>query len=210
MPLIQPPPTVALPYIDTTPSIEALSAANALVQAELPADNTSVLHPSLPPMRESKLSDLVEQEYARIGSGAAKEPGAGIDLTRYGVPDAPAHGSDKAAWSAALREAYTSLEYLRGREINLSLLETYGKNAWLVGNSALEDELTALEREVEAAKVELEATEQARRAVQSNAAGEIQGLDEGWRNGVGRMIEAQAAAERLKGEILKRRRAGAV
>jgi len=159
-------------------------------------------------MRETKFSDLVEAEYARIGSGAAREPGAGIDLTRYEALDAPTAG-DLPAWKSTLQKAYANAEYLRGREINLSLLETYGKNAWLMGNSQLEDTLRILEREVESAKLELEAVEQARRAAQGNVAGEIQGLEEGWRKGVGRMIEAQAAGEGLRMEILQRKRMAA-
>ncbi|KAI7615785.1 hypothetical protein KC343_g10007, partial [Hortaea werneckii] len=119
----------------------------------------------------------------------------GIDLSRYEALDAPARG-DLPAWKTTLQQAYTSAEYLRGREVNLGLLETYGKNAWLISNARLEDELKALEREVEAAKLELEAVEQGRRAMQSNVAGELQGLEETWRKGVGRMVEAQAAAER--------------
>jgi pre-mRNA-splicing factor SPF27 len=93
--------------------------------------------------------------------------------------------------------------------VNLSLLETYGKNAWLVGNSQLEDILRALEKEVDAMKAEQEAVESDRRAAQENAAAEMKGLEEGWRNGVGRMIETQAAAERLRMGILEMKRAAA-
>lgn len=198
----------ALPYIDAQPSAEAMAAAQALIQAELPAEFASTLHSSIPELRETKFSDLVEAEYARIGAGAAKEPGTGIDLSRYEALDAPDRG-DTEAWKRTLQQAYTSAEYLRGREVNLSLLETYGKNAWLVGNSQLEGELRSLERDLEAAKLDLEAVEQARRALQGNAAGEMHGLEETWRSGVGRMIEAQAAGERLRQEILERRRQGA-
>ncbi|KAK5127171.1 hypothetical protein LTR85_008532 [Meristemomyces frigidus] len=198
----------ALRYIDTQPSAEAMAAAQALIQAELPPEYARTLHSSIPAMRDTKFSDLVEAEHARISSGAAKEPGTGIDLSRYEALDAPDRG-DTAAWRSTLQQAYTSAEYLRGREVNLSLLETYGKNAWLIGNSQLESELKGLEREVEAAKLELEAVEQARRAAQSNIAGEMHGLEEAWRSGVGRMIEAQAAGEGLRQEILGRRRQGA-
>ncbi|KAK4539445.1 hypothetical protein LTR36_010922 [Oleoguttula mirabilis] len=186
-----------------------MAAAQALIQAELPPEHATTLHSSIPAMRESSFSDLIEAEHARIGSGAIKEPGTGIDLSRYEALDAPERG-DTDAWRSTLQQAYTSAEYLRGREANLGLLETYGKNAWLIGNSQLEDELRSLERDVEAAKLELEAIEQARRAAQSNVAGEMHGLEETWRSGVGRMIEAQAAGERLRQEILERRRQGAV
>ncbi|KAH9835967.1 BCAS2 family protein [Teratosphaeria destructans] len=198
----------ALPHIDPEPSSEALNAAQALIQAELSQDDTTQLHPSIPALRESKFSDLIQAEHARIASGAPKEEGAGLDLSRYEVLDAPSRG-DLAAWKDTLQKAYISHEYLRDREVNLSLLETYGKNAWLIGNSSLEDELKALEKEVEQAKLDVEALDQARRAAQSNAAGEMHNLEDSWRTGVGRMIEAQAAGERLRQEILGRRRQGA-
>jgi pre-mRNA-splicing factor SPF27 len=209
MPFIPPPPTAVLPLIDVQPSQAELAAAQQLIQAELDKEDTTDLHPLINPASQSHFSDLIEQEHASLASGAAKSNTVGIDLTRYDAPDAPADNADKAAWTAALRQAYTSLEYLQGREMNLGLLEAYGKNAWLVSNSALEDELKAVERDVEVAKQELEATEQARRQLQEGAEGEMKGLEEGWRVGVGRMIEAQAAGEALRMEMLERRRRGA-
>ena len=78
-----------------------------------------------------------------------------------------------------------------------------------MSNSQLEDELKALETEVEAAKVELEAVERERRVQGDSVGAEVEGLEKGWREGVGRMIEALAAGERGRGEILEKRRAGA-
>lgn len=205
MPLIQSAPD-ALPYVDAQPSAEALQAANAEVLSELSTSSTDKLHPAIPAQREGKFSDFVAAEHARIAAGAPKN--GGLDLSRYELQDPPAKG-DLPAWKSSLTKAYASAEYLRGREINLSLLETYGKNAWLIGNSQMEETLRDLEKELEAAKLEREQIEQERRRVQATAAGEMQSLDEGWRTGVGRMIEAQAASERLKYEVLERKRHGA-
>ncbi|KXS96372.1 hypothetical protein AC578_8457 [Pseudocercospora eumusae] len=207
MPLITSAPD-ALPYIDAPVSDHQLAAANALIQADIDAAQATTIHPSIPALKHSKFSDLIEAEHARIASAQGKQS-SGLDLSRYELQDAPEKG-DLVAWKTTLNKAYASAEYLRGREINLSLLETYGKNAWLIGNSQLEETLRALEKELEAAKIEQELVEQTRRVVQGNAAGEMQGLEEGWRTGVGRMIEAQAAAERLRQEILRRKREGAV
>ena len=205
MPLILSGPD-ALPFIDTAPSAPALAAANALIAADLDPSAKTALHPSIPTARAPQYSEMIEVEHARITSGAAKE--VGVDLSRYEALDAPAQG-DLGQWKATLHKAYASQEYLSSRNINLSLLETYGKNAWLIGNSQLEDILRDLEREVEAMKLDLEAVEQARRAAQSNAEGEMKGLEEGWRKGVGRLIEVQAAAERLRLDVLERKRIGA-
>ena len=205
MPLIQS-TADALPYIDPPLSAEAVSAANALIQSELQSENQSALHPAIPAQKGSNFSELIENEHARLAAGQSKEDG--VDLSRYEALDAPENG-DLAAWKTTLQQAYASTEYLHGREINLGLLETYGKNAWLIGNSQLEDILNLLEKEVEALRLEQEALEQARKAAQENVAGEMQSLEEGWRKGVGRMIEAQAAAEGLRREILQRRRMAA-
>nr|POF01356.1 pre-mrna-splicing factor spf27 like [Quercus suber] len=194
---------VALPYIDEQPSAHAIQAADALIQAELASEHATELHTSLPTRREPRFSELVSVEHDRISSGAPRT--GGIDLARYEADDAPADG-DTAAWKATLQRAYTSAEYLRSREVNLSLLERYGKNAWLIGNSQLEDLLRDLERELEGAKLELQEVEQARRTAQENTSGELRGLEEGWRNGVGRMLETQVAAEGLRQQILEKRR----
>lgn len=205
MPLAQNMASV-LPYIDAAPPAGALAAADALVLAEVAAQDQSIPHPSIPGRKEAQFSALVEAEHARIAAGRPKE--GGIDLSRYEALDAP-EKRDSAAWKATLLKAYASTEYLRGREINLGLLETYGKNAWLIGNSQLEDVLKYLEKDVEALKLEQEAVEAERKAAQGNVAGEMQSLEEGWRVGIGRMIEAQAAAERLKQEMLERKRRAA-
>ena len=196
----------ALPYIDATPSTEALAAADALIQAELAAEDQHRLHPSIPVPKDIQFGPLIEAEHVRIASGQEKQ--SGIDLSRYEALDAPAKG-DVEAWKATLQKAYASTEFLRGREINLGLLETYGKNAWLIGNSQLEGVLKYLEKDVEAMKLQQEEVEAERKAAQANAAGEMQSLEEGWKTGVGRMMEAQAAAERLKREILERKRMAA-
>nr|POE56228.1 pre-mrna-splicing factor spf27 [Quercus suber] len=200
--------TVSLPYIDVEPSAAALDAANALIQAELALEHTTTttetLHPSIPAARASQFSELIVVEHERLSSGDAPKI-AGIDLTRYEAGDPPRDG-DRVAWKANLERAYTSAEYLRSREVNLGLLERYGKNAWLIGNSGLEDVLRDVERELEVAKREVEDLEQTRRRTQQDASGELRSLEESWRTGVGRMIETQAAAEGLRQQILEKRR----
>lgn len=192
-----------LPAIDKQPSPEALQLASTEIEAGMDPEAQSVLHPSIPQRREPRFSDLMEREHARIAAGGAKAEG--IDISRYEALDAPERGNLEE-WKATVQKAYASTEYLRSREINLSLLETYGKNSWLVGNSQLEDILRSLEKDVEAAKEEQRAVEQGRKDAQDYVAGEMQSLEETWRRGVGRSIEAQAAAEGLRQQILERRR----
>lgn len=194
-----------LPYVDASISAEQLDAAKTLIQAELDPPSANTLHPLIPAPRESRFTELVEAEHTRIAAGLPKD--GGLDLSRYDELDPPAKG-DLPGWKSTISKAYTSAEYLHGREINLSLLEMYGKNAWLIGNSQLEDTLKGLEKELEEAKLQHEEIEQSRRTVQATVAGEIHVLEQAWKTGVGRMIETQAAAERLRQEILDRKRQG--
>ena len=175
MPLI-PDGSSALPHIDAAPSSEALATADALIQTELSSEDQNAVHPAIPTQSQPHFSDLVEAEHMRIEEGQSKD--GGIDLSRYEALDAPEKG-DLDAWKATFNKAYASAEYLHGREINLGLLEAYGKNSWLIGNSQLEDILRSLEKEVEDMKLEQEAVEQARRSTQSNVAGEMQN-PRGW------------------------------
>ena len=181
---------------------------NDLILCEMTTSPPTSLHPSIPTLRSPQFSPFILSEHTRLASALPKVEGTGIDLNRYSALERPANPSP-STWNETLRQASTSAQYLQTRSTNLALLETYGKNAWLVSNSQLEDELKALETEVEAAKVELEAVERERRVQGDSVGAEVEGLEKGWREGVGRMIEALAAGERVRGEILEKRRAGA-
>jgi pre-mRNA-splicing factor SPF27 len=94
--------------------------------------------------------------------------------------------------------------------MNLSLLEIYGKNAWLIGNSQLEDILSGLEAELAETKHKAEEVDEQRRKKQDIVKGEMAGLEESWKSGVRGIVEVELATEGLRQEILARRRAGAV
>ncbi|KAK8157956.1 Pre-mRNA-splicing factor SPF27 [Phyllosticta citrichinensis] len=196
----------SLPYIDVPPSPTSLAAASSLVAAELSPSEPSTPHPSLPAAYSPSYPPGMDAEHARLAAGAPKEPGTGVDLARYEALDAPADGSDIAAWRAALQAAYTSSAHLSTRLTNLSLLEKFGKNAWLVSNAQLEAELRAIEAELAAAKAEVEAVEAARRDSQARVKGEVDILGVTWREGVARVVRTEAAVEGLRREVLERRR----
>lgn len=193
--------------IDAAPSASDLASARALILAELPPSHATSTHPSLRALPPSKFSDLMATEHSRLASGAPPATPA-IDLSRYEAQDAPTSTS-APDWRTALQRAYASSEYLSSRLTNLGLLETYGKNAWLVGNDQLEALLKDAERAVSEAKAEVEGVENERRGMQGSRAGELGALEQSWRVGVGRMLEVEVAAEGLRREILERQRAGA-
>ncbi|KAI9715197.1 MAG: hypothetical protein M1828_001023 [Chrysothrix sp. TS-e1954] len=201
----------ALPYIDADPSPDQRTEIEALIAASLPSDHATALHPSLADLPEPHFTPLTQAAHESIAqTGKPRAPDTGIDSARYEAPDAPADTSDVNGWREALRAAYTSQQYLNEREANLGLLEKYGRNAWLIGNSQTEDVLRALERELREARDEVDRVEEARRTGQEAIRPELEGLESTWRQGLGRAIEAEVAGEGLRRQILDRQRQSAV
>ncbi|KAF3035301.1 hypothetical protein E8E12_003215 [Didymella heteroderae] len=212
----------SLPYVDTQVDEAGLAAARAAIDADIRTAgvNTADLHPALLPAAQyaPRFSDFVEREHARLDGNPASKL-SGIDLTRYEDLEAPENTtptSDEhrpellAQWNRALKQAYTSAEFVQARLTQLGLLEKFGKNAWLVGNAQLEDVLRGVEAELADVRKQREEVEALRRAQQESVHGEIKTLEETWKKGVGRVLETEVAAEGLKQQILERRRAGAV
>lgn len=193
--------------VDSEPDAASLSAARTAIATELASSSQTQLHPNVPVAREANFSSLITAEHDILANNTSHEPA--IDLSRYQEPSVPSDPSDVPAWTAALDQAYISSEYLVARGTNLGLLETYGKNAWLIGNSRLEDILRDLEREVAREKAELDQIQRERRERQQAVGAELVGLEQAWRTGVGRHIEVMAACERVKMQILEQRRMGA-
>lgn len=129
----------------------------------------------------------------------------GVELSRYEAPEPPS-SNDTASWQSTLRKAYSSSSYLSGRLTNLSLLEEFGKNAWLIGNWQLEEILRGLEKELTELKETTDNVNKTRKATQEGSRGEIVALEETWKRGVGKIIEIELATEGLRKEILARRR----
>lgn len=190
--------------IDSELTQQDRDKANALIDRELSSSRRDSAHPSLPPLHEANFSELIEKEIQRVSAGKPRE--GGIDLSRYEAPEEPPLESDSQTWQKALRSAYISNAYLSGRHINLSLLEELGKNAWLIGNSQLEEILGDLEKEAVRLQDETEQINKMRKSAQEGSRAEILGLEETWKAGIGKIIEVQVATEQLRQEVIKRGR----
>ena len=126
---------------------------------------------------------------------AAKIPMSGIDLSRYeGATEDP-------ATAESLKAAYTNVAYLTKRLEALDLLESFGKNAWLIGNSQLEDVLREVERELVEAREDVEVVNRERKQMQEGGKGELEGGDSAWKDGVRGTIEASVAVQGLAERI---------
>jgi len=208
--------------VDTLLDDATLAGARAVIDTEIRSAgvDTSELHPALIPAAkyQPQFSNFIEREHARL-DGDATSKLSGIDMKRYEDLDAPENTNPTSdedrpelleRWNKALKQAYTSSEYVEGRLTQLGLLEKFGKNAWLVGNSQLENILKGIEAELADVRKQQEEVESLRRSQQESVQGEIQTLEETWKKGVGRVLETEVAAEGLKQQILEKRRAGAV
>ncbi|GKZ20700.1 hypothetical protein AbraIFM66951_005428 [Aspergillus brasiliensis] len=198
----------SLPYIEPGPSAQARAAAEKLIAAEVSSDAQTTIHPLIPAFPEPKFSPLIQQEVDRKAAGLPLT--GGIDLSRYEAPEAPAKAADGTPdleeWRRTLQKAYTASSHLTMRHENLTLLEENGKNAWLIGNSQLEDILRGLEKELAEMKEAAEAVNKERKLAQEANKGEIVGLEETWKRGVGAILEVELAAEGLRMQILEQRR----
>ncbi|KAK5796655.1 hypothetical protein VI817_005940 [Penicillium citrinum] len=200
------------PDVDSPLTESARQKAQQLINAELSPDHSTSLHPSIPAAPESHISALLQQEIDRKAAGAPLS--GGIDLSRYEAPEAPTRASDTDApdleeWRQTLQKAYTSSSHLSKRHENLTLLEECGKNAWLIGNSQLEDILRGLEKELAETKEAAEEVNRQRKIAQESSQGELVSLQDTWKRGIGAVLDVELASEGLRMQILEHRRVAA-
>ena len=204
------PPQTNKTDIDAEPTPEQRAAAEALVAAERATLPDDPHHALLRPEHTPKFSEAMRAEMARAAAG---KPLDAIDLTRYEMDDesgdisgGTSGGKSVEALQQSLAQAYTAQTYLRGRRAHLALLDSYGKNAWLVGNWQVEADVKRVEAELAATKRGIDIVTVQRQRVQQEAAAEMRDLEATWRTGVGRVLETEAAAEELRQQILEARR----
>ena len=196
--------TDSLPYIDRPPSPSSLASAATLISsATPPQSNSRPLHPSLPPVPETNFTPLIQTELDRLARGEPfiSPTRTGIDAERYAAlptfppstTTSPSSESNISAQRASIRHSSTNVTYLRHRALHLQLLDQYGKNAWLLGNDALESLLKAQEQRLVHLRAETEEVNRARKAGQEGGRGEVEGLEADWRGGVGRVVEVEVA-----------------
>ncbi|EXJ85716.1 hypothetical protein A1O1_06084 [Capronia coronata CBS 617.96] len=194
----------SLPYIDPPITDTERAKAKTLIAQHLPSDYLTTPHPSLPPLATVEFSNIASQEIDRVGAGQPRQ--GGVDVSRYEAPNEPASDSSEEVKRQALRKAYVASSFLSSRTTNLHLLERFGKNAWLISNSQAEDVLRQMERELVRVKAETEHINRARKIAQEQARGELVGLEENWKRGIGQILEIQVATDELRQLILEQRR----
>lgn len=147
------------------------------------------------------MTPVLQQEIDRVASG--KPFTNGIDLTRYQSSDEISAESDVGLVKSALSTAYANIAYLQGRQTNIALLEEYGKNAWLISNSHLDDIQKRLDAELASTKEQSENINRIRKGTQEDSKGELMSLDDTWKEAIGKIVETQLATDALKQELTK-------
>ncbi|PSR73894.1 breast carcinoma amplified sequence 2-domain-containing protein [Coniella lustricola] len=174
-------------------------------------DRLAASQPALPPPTTNntpyyhqQYQQQQQQQQSQQPPISQPQPLRAIDLSRYEAPALDPHNFpsnlSRDDLEPALSQAYTAMSYLTSRRQHLALLDTHGKNAWLVGNWQLESELKAVERQLAATRREIDLLTIQRQRMQNEVAAEVRGLDETWRRGVGRVLEAEVAAEGVRRE----------
>ncbi|OAL26262.1 hypothetical protein AYO20_10139 [Fonsecaea nubica] len=189
----------SLPYIDPDITDAERERAKAAIARHLPKDYLNTPHPSLAPLPAVNFSETFRQEINRVAAGQPRQQG--IDVSRYEAPDEPSSDSDQATMKEVLRNAYILTTFLSDRHTNLQLLDEFGKNAWLIGNSQTEQVLQVLESELAGLKSETENINKARKATQEQSKGELLTLQENWKRGIGKILEIQVAADQLRRQL---------
>lgn len=194
--------------VDVEPSAATRQKAQQLINAELSPEHATTLHPSIPAAPESKFSPLIQQELNRKATGAPLT--GGIDLTRYEAPEPPTRADGETPnldeWRQSLQKAYVSSSHLTKRHENLALLEDNGRNAWLIGNSQLEDILRGLEKELADTKEAAEEVNRQRKLAQETRQGELVSLEDTWKREVAAILDVELASEGIRMQILEHRR----
>jgi pre-mRNA-splicing factor SPF27 len=197
----------SLPYIDASPTASERTAAQHLIDTELSSLPQTTTHPRLPSPGADFTSPLLQAEIHRLEHDPTSKLTA-IDLSAYEVADAPTPSLPLPEVSNLVRQTAISATYLSHRLTNLSTLSSTGKDTWLTSNDTLSHILHAIETELASTKEDLDRLAVARRSAQDAVAGEMGMLDNTWKQGIGRVLEAEVAVEELRGRAYELRMGG--
>ncbi|QUC20620.1 uncharacterized protein UV8b_04861 [Ustilaginoidea virens] len=190
----------SLPYIDPPPSEAHLHAARLLIQHEQQQHE-----------QQQHEQQQHEQHQQASPPPPPRAPIPPLDTKRYEAQVLPPPGTPPADLRPVLARAFASAQYLAARGDNLALLDRHGPPAWLLANYHLESEVRALEAELADTRRRIDQVNHERATRQAGVKPELDGLEEAWRKGLGRVLETEVAVDEVKAQIrqeLRRRNAG--
>ncbi|KAG9014830.1 hypothetical protein FRB94_008988 [Tulasnella sp. JGI-2019a] len=188
----------SLPYYDN--DLSANHELKALVDAEIAKELKSMppLDPSrLPPeMQLFKDKPLLAAELERA---SRQESLNSLDTLRYKLPG-PIDDTE-SAWRAALDNAKAQLEHQKTRQLNLSLLQTYGANAWRIHNYLTEAAAVQYEKALERLQDQTTELNRNRKNSQILAGNQLTSLETRWTELISTVLQLELANVALEGEL---------
>jgi len=188
----------SLPYYDNDLSVHP--GLQHLVDAEIakelktmPPFDTARLPPELQLFKDKPLLA------AELDRAARQEPSNALDTTRYKLPG-PAEDTE-LAWKAALDNAKAQLESQKTRQLNLSLLQTYGANAWRVHNYLTEASAAQYEKALERLQEQTTELNRSRKNSQILGGNQLTSLETRWTELISTVLQLELANVALEGEI---------
>ncbi|KAK7064502.1 Pre-mRNA splicing factor [Favolaschia claudopus] len=188
----------SLPYYDN--DLEQFPSLKEKVDREFarqPKPPTT-LHPRVPPAYELFAKNpLLKAELERVESHVEAQK---LDTLRYQLPAPSASGTDEE-WQAALKNAHAQLEHQRMRQTNLTLLQTYGSNAWRIHNYLLESTVKQAEGALEELKEKTVEVNRERKNMQTKLGNQLNSLETRWTELISNVLQIELANVALDAEV---------
>ncbi|KAL1661918.1 Pre-mRNA-splicing factor SPF27 [Schizophyllum commune] len=189
----------SLPYFDK--DLETLPELRDKVDSEIAKEmgRRDVIHPKVPPEFELfKGKPLLKAELTRIES---HKPFPSLDTLRYQLPAPTSMPATDEEWKKALDNAHAQLEHQRTRQTNVSLLQTYGANAWRIHNYLLETTAKNAEKALEELKEQITDVNRERKNTQTKLGEQITSLEHRYVELISSVLQIEMANVALEAEI---------
>ncbi|KAH8835406.1 Pre-mRNA-splicing factor SPF27 [Flagelloscypha sp. PMI_526] len=159
----------------------------------------TALHPKVPPPFELFSNNpVLKAELARVES---HEPFPALDTVRYQLPAPTSRPGSDEEWQRALKNAYAQLENQRIRQTNVSLLQTYGANAWKIHNYRLESTAKLVEKALEDLKELTVEVNRNRKNHQTRVGQQLTALETRWTELISNVLQIELANVAMEMEI---------
>ncbi|KAL0950848.1 hypothetical protein HGRIS_007606 [Hohenbuehelia grisea] len=188
----------SLPYYDN--DLEQYPELKKKVEQELARAGKppTTLHPRVPPPHKLFANNPVLQ--AELERVEAHQPFPQLDTIRHQLPGPSAPGTDEE-WQAALKNAHAQLEHQKIRQVNLTLLQTYGANSWRIHNYLLESTAKQIEKAVEDLKQLTVEVNRDRKNSQTHIGNQLTALETKWTELISNVLQIEMANVALDAEI---------
>ncbi|PFH49227.1 hypothetical protein AMATHDRAFT_179186 [Amanita thiersii Skay4041] len=189
----------SLPYYDD--DLQKFPILKEKVELELAKEGKPplTLHPRVPPAVELfPKNPLLRAELERI---EAHQPLPLLDTIRYQLPAPTSTPATDEEWRASLNNARAQLEHQKIRQTNLTLLQTYGANAWRIHNYRLEATAKLLEKSLEDMREMTVEVNRERKNYQERVGKQLTSLERRWTELISNILQIEMANIALEAEV---------